>query len=156
MTKIIKVSIFAVLGFTLTVVQANQMQKYEVKSAKIEYELKSSGDIMGMVTVKSIGKKRVIFDDYGVKSLEEKSEVKKEMAFAKSCFGSADTLKEANICVDKGNRMFDDDMEHFRDWTQVDKNEMLQDMAQFEKMLPCVEAAQTMDAIQKCIPRGMR
>lgn len=57
MTKIIKVSIFAVLGFTLTVVQANQMQKYEVKSAKIEYELKSSGDIMGMVTVESIGKK---------------------------------------------------------------------------------------------------
>ncbi len=390
MKNTIKTTAIALLG--LTTIQASQMQKYEVKSGKIEYELKASGDIMGMVTVKSIGKKRVIFDDYGVKNLEEKSEVKKETArgntnvhkthtldymngniiynvnfehkrimrmknhamdimalmsgnnvketgeammikmggkklgtgkvlgytctvwnlmgvkqcmykgiplkiesdimgmksievaikaefdislgnddfglpaypiyamdainsqkqpkeldksklaqmdmkdnaqakvdasegaeaikamgaglaalaatgidmssskdltpdqeqvmqkamikamaksmggegkmlakmkkemlenekeleFAKSCFGGADTLKEANACVDKGNKMFDDNEEHLDSWTKADKNEMLQEMAQYEKMIPCIKAAQTMETIQKCIPRDMR
>jgi len=57
MIKMTKISGIVLLGLGLTTVQAKQMQKYEVKSAKIEYELKSSGDIMGMVTVESIGKK---------------------------------------------------------------------------------------------------
>lgn len=375
----------------LTVSQANQMKKYEVKSAKIEYDLKGSGDIMSMVKIKSVGKKRVIFDDYGVKHIEEKSEVKKEttmgetkvkkthtlkymndniiysvdfkkkkimrmknpasammgmfgggsnmqetgekmmkkmggnklgtdkvlgyscdvwdlmgvkqciykgiplkiesdmmgmksieiatkaefdlslsledfklpdfpvysmdtdngitteisknkleamdardnkkakeeskeaaqgmeamgaglaalakagidmnkeltpeqekimqkammgamsksmggedkmlakikadilggskveeMHFAKECFGSADTLKEANSCVDKGNQKFNDDEEYFNSWTKSDKQEMLNDMKMFEKMIPCIKAAQSIDAFQNCMPKEMR
>ena len=77
----------------------------------------------------------------------------KEMKFAKSCFGSADTLKEANACVNKGNKMFNDDEEYFDSWTKFDKQEMLGEMKIFEKMIPCVKAAQSMDALQKCMPR---
>jgi hypothetical protein len=84
MIKIIKVSMTVFIGFGLTVAQANQMNKYDVKSGKIEYELKGSGDIIGMVKIKSLGKKRVIFDDYGVKNLEEESEVKKETTMGKT------------------------------------------------------------------------
>jgi len=390
MIKMVKTSALLVLGLGLTMVQANEMKKYEVKSGKIVYELKGSGDIMGMVQIKSIGKKRVIFDDYGIKNLEEKSEIKKEttmgetkvkkdhtlvymnsailykvdfkkkridrmknrgaaiaamfgggknlkesgeammkkmggkklgtdkvlgytcdvwelmgskqcmykgiplkvetnvmgmksievatkaefdidlnkdnfklpdypvyafdmdrmmegkepkeldkskledmdkidnvkaveeskeasqamqgmaagmaalvkagvdlnadeltpeqekimqkamigamggegkmlakmkeemlgnekeMEFAKRCFGGADTLKEANTCVDKGNKMFDDDQEHLSSWTKADKNEMLKEMAQYEKMIPCVKSAQTMDTMMTCVPRDMR
>ena len=80
----------------------------------------------------------------------------KEMDFAKSCFGSADTLKEANSCVDKGNTMFDDNEEYLGSWTAEDKKGMLNEMAQFEKMVPCIKAAQSMEAIQKCMPEDMR
>ena len=393
MTKIIKVSMVALLGFGLTVAQANQMKKYDVKSGKIEYALSGGGNIMGMAQIKSIGKKRVIFDNYGVQNLEEVVEVKKEttmgksktdkthtlsytnnaivysvnfkqkrvermknrgaqmaamfgggqnlqesgekmmksmggkklgidkvlgyecvvwdlmgskqcmykgiplkieidvmgmktteiatkaefditlgkddfklpdypvydfdmdrmmdgkkpkaldkstleamdtkdnanakveakegaeamkglaagitalaatgmdmssskdltpeqeqvmqkammkamggegkmlsrmkkemlddirqeeMQFAKRCFGVADTLKEANSCVDKGNKMFDDEQEYFESWTKADKNEMFQEMIEFKKMIPCVKAAQTIDAFQQCTPRDMR
>jgi hypothetical protein len=80
----------------------------------------------------------------------------KELEFAKSCFGDADTLKEANTCVNKGNKMFDDDEENLDSWTKADKNEMLQEMAQYEKMIPCIKVAQNIETIQKCIPRDMK
>ena len=391
MIKMIKISAVVLLGLGLTIANANQMQKYDVKSAKIEYELKGSGDVMGMIQIKSIGKKRLIFDDYGVRSLEEMSEVKKEttsgntqvnkthtmvymndaviykvdfekkiinrmenqgvamaamfgggknikesgeammkkmggkklgeakvlgytcivwdlmgtkqciykgiplkiesdimgmksteiatkaefdiavssddfklpdysvydfdidrmmegkepkeldksklaqmdakdnanakvdskkaaegmaamgagiaalteagvdinkeltpdqekimhkammnamggeekmlemakndilqaasqeeMSFAKECFGSANTLKEANACVAKGNKMFDDEEEPLESWSSAEKDQMLKEMKQFEKMIPCIKAAQSMDAFQNCIPREMR
>ncbi len=85
--------------------------------------------------------KREILD--GTKSLE----------FAQECFGDADTLKEANTCVDKGNQMFNEDEEHLRSWTKADKNEMLKEMKEFKKSIPCFEDAQTMQAIQQCMPR---
>jgi len=77
MIKITKISGIVLLGLGLTTIQAKQMQKYEVKSAKIEYELKGSSDIMGMVTVKSIGKKRVLIDNYGEREIVEVSKIKK-------------------------------------------------------------------------------
>ncbi len=75
-----------------------------------------------------------------------------EMQFAQECFGSSDTLKEVNLCVDKGNKMFNDDEEYFESWTAKDKKEMLDDIKEFGKMIPCVKAAQTMEAFQKCMP----
>ncbi len=389
MTKIIKVSIIALLSICFTSAHANQMQRYDVKSGKIEYALKGSGDVMGMVQIKTVGKKRVIFDDYGVKNLEEKNEVTKETAggntkvrkthtmaymnnaiiykvdfkkkiinrmknqgarmaalfgggdnlkesgeammksmggkklgsdkvlgyscdvwdlmgvkqcmykgiplkiesdvmgmksveiatkaefditftkndfklpdypvydfdmdrmmegkkpkeldkskleamdakdnvqagedakeaaqgmkamgagmaalteagidmnkeltpeqeqivqkammnamggegkmlakmkkeilddtksieFAQECFGNADVLEEVNNCIDKGNQMFNEDEEHLTSWTSSEKNKMIQEIEQYQKSIPCVEAAQTMQAIQKCFPEDMR
>ena len=79
-----------------------------------------------------------------------------EMQFAQECFGNADTLKEVNLCVDKGNKMFDDDAEYLGSWTAEDKKEMLTKIAEFERMIPCIKAAQTIDAFQQCMPRDMR
>jgi len=79
-----------------------------------------------------------------------------EMSFAKECFGSANTLKEANACVAKGNKMFDDEEEPLESWSSAEKDQMLKEMKQFEKMIPCIKAAQSMDAFQNCIPREMR
>ena len=49
--------------------------------------------------------------------------------------------------------MFDKDEEYFDSWTKFDKQEMLSEMKIFEKMIPCVKSAQSMDALQRCMPR---
>ena len=73
--------------------------------------------------------------------------------FAKKCFGSADSLQEANACVDKGNEMYGEDAEHYKSWSAKDKKEMFAEMQEFEKAIPCVKAAQSMQALQQCFPK---
>jgi hypothetical protein len=75
MKTVVKISLIALLACSATYANS-KMKKYDIKSAKIEYSIKSSGSILGMTT-KEVGKKRVIFDDYGIKELIEESKVKK-------------------------------------------------------------------------------
>ena len=76
------------------------------------------------------------------------------VAFAKRCFGAANTLKAANRCVDKGNQMFPQDHEdHLSSWSAADKQKMLGEIRQFEASIPCIKKAQSMEAIQQCMPR---
>ena len=75
-----------------------------------------------------------------------------QISFAQKCFGNADTLSDANGCVDKGNKMFDDDEEYLTSWTKADKKEMLNDIAEFEKNIPCIKAAKTMNDMKQCMP----
>jgi len=77
MTKIAKVSIAVLIGSSMLVAGANQMAMYDMKSGKIEYEIKGSGEIMGQ-KMKTIGKKRVIFDEYGAKNLTEENKIDKQ------------------------------------------------------------------------------
>ena len=53
------------------------MKLYDVKSGKIEYKITGSGEIMGQ-KMQTIGKKRVIFDDNGVKNLSEENKIDKQ------------------------------------------------------------------------------
>jgi len=73
------------------------------------------------------------------------------LEFAKKCFSNANTLKEANICIDKGNKRFSGDEPHLRSWSKSDKAKMLNDIKQFEKSIPCINASTTMQALEKCI-----
>ena len=77
----------------------------------------------------------------------------KELSFAQKCFGRANTLVEANKCVDKGNEMFHDDEEHYRSWTPVEKKKMLQEIEDFKRNIPCIKAAKTMQAMKQCMPQ---
>ncbi len=78
LTKIMKVSIAAVIASTLLVAGANKMQRYEIKSGQIEYDISTSGNVMGMMKMEMKGTKKVTFDEYGFKHLvEEKKLVKK-------------------------------------------------------------------------------
>jgi len=72
--------------------------------------------------------------------------------FAKECFGNANTLKEVNSCVDKGNEKFNDDEEHYLSWTAKDKKKMMDEMRHFEESIPCIKAAHTMEAMKQCMP----
>ncbi len=76
------------------------------------------------------------------------------VAFAKRCFGAASTLKAANQCVDKGNQMFPENREdHLTSWSAADKQKMLKEIDQFEAAIPCIKNAQSMQAIQQCMPQ---
>ncbi len=78
-------------------IHADEMKRYEVKSAKIEYELKGSGEMMGgMVKIKSIGKKRLIFDNYGLKELNEENKVTKNTTMGTTKVDKTHTLKYMN------------------------------------------------------------
>jgi hypothetical protein len=99
MIKIMKISLVTFIALGMTTLHANQMKKYDVKSGKIEYTLKGSGNIMGMVKIKSVGKKRVIFDDYGVKNLEEESKVEKETTMGETKVKKNHTLVYMNNAV---------------------------------------------------------
>ena len=59
-------------------------QKYTVESAKIFYEIKGSGNIMNTVKFKTIGKKRLIFNQFGANELTEVSEIKKTLQGGKT------------------------------------------------------------------------
>ena len=77
----------------------------------------------------------------------------KGLLFAQKCFNTANTLTEANGCIDKGNRMFANDEEHFESWSPSDKKELLQDIASFKQSIPCIKASNTMDKLMKCLPK---
>jgi len=101
MVKIVKISMMVLLGSSLAFSGASQMQKYEVKSGKVDYEIKGSGDIMGMVKIKTIGKKRVIFDEYGVQNLVEENKVEK-----KTTQGQTETTKSHTMVYMKDSILY--------------------------------------------------
>ncbi len=95
MKTVIKLSLIAVV--TMSLAQAQDIKRYEVKSAKIEYELKSSGNMMGgMVKIKGIGKKRLIFNNYGLKELTEENKVTKNSTMGQTKVDKTHTLKYMN------------------------------------------------------------
>ncbi len=87
------------------------------------------------------------------KMKKELLEGTKGLEFAQECFGNANTVKEANICVDKGNEMFNEEEEHLVSWSPAQKNEMMEEMAHFKKSIPCFEAAKTLIDIRECMPQ---
>ena len=171
----------ALLVLGITVAQANQMKKYDVKSAEEESKEKTEvaegmqAIVAGLAALTKAGidmnkeltpEQEQIMQKAMMKAMggegkmlaKMKQEILKEgkmeeMQFAQKCFTDANTLKEANTCVDKGNKMFDDDEDRMHSWTAEDKKEILEDMKGFEKIIPCVKAAQTMKAFHKCMPR---
>ncbi len=77
MIQILKLSLAVVLASSALVASGSQIKMYDVKSGKIEYKIKGSGEIMGQ-KLQSIGKKRVIFDAYGAKKLTEENKIEKQ------------------------------------------------------------------------------
>ncbi len=69
------------------------------------------------------------------------------------CLDKADTLKEANACNDQMNKMSGETDEPFDEWSPNMKKEILGEFDQYlNEMLPCIKKAQTMQAVQQCMP----
>jgi hypothetical protein len=83
MTKVIKVTMIALLGSGVLYAGAKQLKMYGMESGKIDYTISGSGNIMG-VTTKTAGKKRVIFDKFGARSLTEENRIQKTVIGEKS------------------------------------------------------------------------
>ncbi|MEA3455986.1 MAG: hypothetical protein U9R26_05735, partial [Campylobacterota bacterium] len=89
--KVLKISMVMVLGSAVLFAGADQYKKYGVESGKIDYKITGSGNIMG-VTTKTAGKKRVLFDTYGARELNEENQVQK-------------TVIGGNAKVDKSHKL---------------------------------------------------
>jgi hypothetical protein len=96
MVKIVKVSLTIVLGCSVLFAGSDTMKKYAVKNGKVEYSIKESGNIMGMVKIKGVGKKRLVFDNYGAKDLTEENKVKKETSGGQSKVEKTHTIQYMN------------------------------------------------------------
>ena len=105
MRKSIKISIVIVCVSTGLFAGADQMKLYGVESGKIDYKITGSGDIMGVET-KTVGKKRVIFKDFGAKSLTEENEVKKTVMG-----GNSNVEKNHKITIMDGAMLYTVDVE---------------------------------------------
>ena len=93
-----RVSTILMISVVLSgLIQASETKKYDVKSAKIEYEVKGSGEMMGgMVKIESMGTKRLLFDDYGLKELNEESKVSKNTTMGTTKVDKTHTLNYIN------------------------------------------------------------
>ena len=76
-TKIINVSMVLLMSSSMLSANDDQMKKYDIESGRIEYAIKGSSDMMGM-KMKTIGKKRVLFTDYGIQDLTENNQITKQ------------------------------------------------------------------------------
>ncbi len=89
MTKIAKVSLVVLMGSSMLL--GNQVKLYDVKSGKIDYEIKGSGEIMGQ-KMQTVGKKRVIFDNYGGQNLTEENKIEKQVIMGKANITKTHTM----------------------------------------------------------------
>ena len=69
------------------------------------------------------------------------------------CLTKASTLKEANKCNDIMNKESGETDEPFDEWSPKTKKETLGLFDQYlNEMVPCIKKAQTMQAVQQCMP----
>lgn len=108
MKKMLKVSMVLVLGGTVLFAGADQYKRYAVESGKIDYKIIGSGDIMGVKT-KTIGKKRVLFDAYGARELNEENQIQKTIMG-----GNTKIDKTHKITYMDGEMIYSADMESKR------------------------------------------
>lgn len=90
MKNIVKTSMILMVAGSL-LMGTDMYKKYDISSAKIDYKITGSSDIMGMVT-KTVGKKRVVFSNFGAKELVEENKVDKEVIGGKSTINKSHTL----------------------------------------------------------------
>jgi len=87
-----KTALIAIIGSSLLIAGTNQMKRYDIKSGKIDFKIIKSGNIMGMVQTKTVGKKRMVFDHFGAREIVEISQVTKETTGGKSKVRKEHTL----------------------------------------------------------------
>lgn len=76
MNRVSKILMVLVVGGTMLFAGADHYKKYGIKSAKIEYKISGSGDMMG-AKMKTSGKKIVRFSEYGYRELSEENQIQK-------------------------------------------------------------------------------
>ena len=76
MIKIVKISMAVVLGGAVLFAGTETLKRYDVESGKIDYKMTSSTG-NSMFKIKKVGKKRVIFTNYGTRELIEENEISK-------------------------------------------------------------------------------
>ena len=84
------------------------IKKYGIRSGRISYDIKGSGNILG-VSTKTIGKKRLIFSNYGSRELIEENSVEKQ-----DVYGKKNITKKHTIVYNKDAVIYNVDFEQKR------------------------------------------
>ncbi len=101
MKTTLAISSIILLTATNLALAEGQIKRYFVESAKIDYEIKSSGNVMGMMKTKTIGKKRLIFNQYGANEITEENKIEKQTQG-----GKTETTKFHTIKYMKGAMLY--------------------------------------------------
>ncbi len=91
MEKTLKIALTLLVSSSVTLVASDNIRVYDIKSAKVEYSIKGSGEIMGS-KISSDGSKILIFDNYGSKSFTHEKKVDSQ-----TIMGKANITKINNI-----------------------------------------------------------
>jgi len=83
----------------ISMISAAPVKMFDIKSGKIEYSIKGGGNVMGMAQISTIGKKRLIFDVYGQKSLTEKVQIDTEIVGGRTTKKKTHTLNYMNGAI---------------------------------------------------------
>jgi hypothetical protein len=83
MTKTFKITMAVLLGSGLLYADTDQYKLYGVESGRIEYTISGNGDMMGIKSRVS-GKKKLLFKEYGAKSMTEKEQTQETVMGGKS------------------------------------------------------------------------
>ena len=88
-------SLALTLTFSVSTLMAkdNQTKRYSIESARISYEISGSGDVMGMMKTEKIGKKRLIFNQFGGNELLEEVMIEKRTQGGKTKTNKTHSLK---------------------------------------------------------------
>ena len=84
---------------------------------------------------------------------QEVLEQEKVILFAKECFESANSLKEARSCEDKLDKMQNsttDPEDRIKKWDSQAKKEMLEEIEQGLKIIDCAKRAKSVQEMDKC------
>jgi len=81
---------------TLLCAGGDTAKRYDIRSGKILYEIKGSGNMMGMMQMRTKGKKRLIFDHYGNREITEIVKVTQETTGGRSKMKKEHTLVYLN------------------------------------------------------------
>jgi hypothetical protein len=79
----------------------NSQKRYLVESGRIDYEVKGSGNVMGMMTTKTIAKKYLLFNQYGANELKEENKIEKHTQG-----GKTETIKLHTLSYMKGSVIY--------------------------------------------------
>lgn len=72
MNSITKISMALLLSSGLVVAESKKYQKFDMQQGTVEYKITGSTSMMG-VKSQTLGKKRVVFSEYGTKELRDRS-----------------------------------------------------------------------------------
>ena len=93
MRKIIQLSVVTLIGSSMLFASADKMEKYEIKSGKVVYDISTSGNVMGMVKIEMEGTKKITFNDNGLNELVEENKVTKEVAMGQAKEDKSHTIQ---------------------------------------------------------------
>ena len=96
MKQTLTMALLVLVAGSSVAADVDMMKRYGIKSAKITFEIKGGGTMMGMMESKTKGKKRLIFDSYGAREIMEIAKVTQETINGKSTVKKVHSMQYMN------------------------------------------------------------